>query len=77
MFENPEILKIWGWRVISELNRKDTNRLDEYRNSHPKKRFLTAKEVAKFIYDIHINASDYLCNANISLDDGKFTRMRT
>ena len=58
-------------------NRKDTNRLDEYRNSHPKKRFLTAKEVAKFIYDIHINASDYLCNANISLDGGKFTRMGT
>ena len=57
-------------------SRTDLDRLNAYRQEHPKKRFLYMKEVARIIFDIFSNDSTYLTNVEINLDGGKFSRCK-
>ena len=54
-------------------SRLDKERVDTYRSSHPKKRFLDSAEVSSMIVSL-LNAGDYLSNTTISLNGGKFAR---
>ncbi|WP_295900297.1 SDR family oxidoreductase [uncultured Vibrio sp.] len=56
-------------------DRTDIELLSNYKEAHPKKRFLSSEEVSNFIYDIITNESTYLCNTEIELNGGKFARM--
>ena len=55
-------------------SRKDRERLEIYRQQHPKKRFLMMKEVAEIIYYI-FESSNFITNQTIRLNGGKFARM--
>jgi NAD(P)-dependent dehydrogenase (short-subunit alcohol dehydrogenase family) len=57
------------------LRRKDYERLSEYRDNHPKKRFLNMDELADVVYSLSFNCSEYLTNTEIQLNGGKFSRM--
>jgi NAD(P)-dependent dehydrogenase (short-subunit alcohol dehydrogenase family) len=56
--------------------RQDTERLSEYEATHPKKRFLTALEVAKIIVLLTGDEFSYLTNTTIELNGGKFARKK-
>lgn len=56
--------------------RDDKERLAQYRNEHPKKRFLRMKEVASLITFLFDDDSKYICNENININGGKFARMK-
>ena len=56
--------------------RDDKDRLSHYRDTHPKKRFLLSDELAGYISEIISNPSTYLCNTEIEINGGKFTRMK-
>lgn len=56
--------------------RKDTHRLAEYENQHPKKRFLSMKELAQIISAIINLDTTYLTNTEIEFNGGKFSRMQ-
>ena len=58
------------------ITRIDKERLAEYRNNHPKKRFLKMQEVANLINFLFEDASQYICNENININGGKFARMK-
>ena len=58
------------------MRRKDTCRLNHYRQEHPKKRFLDNDEVVSIIYSIVTNDSTYLTNTEIEINGGKFARMK-
>ena len=55
--------------------RDDKERLLEYKNKHPKKRFLQMKEVADLITFLFNDSSKYISNENININGGKFARM--
>ena len=57
------------------LRRLDRDRVNQYRNAHPKRRFLFSDEVSDLIYFLLFRASSYLTNEVISVDGGKFARM--
>ncbi|MBA6264788.1 SDR family NAD(P)-dependent oxidoreductase [Colwellia sp. Bg11-12] len=56
-------------------DRADVDTIARYKKQHPKKRFLESIEVASFVADIIKNPSTYLCNTEIELNGGKFSRM--
>jgi short-subunit dehydrogenase len=56
-------------------DRADVDTIARYKKQHPKKRFLESSEVASFVADIIKNPSTYLCNTEIELNGGKFSRM--
>ncbi|WP_038176151.1 SDR family oxidoreductase [Vibrio pacinii] len=58
------------------MSRIDTERLNTYRNNHPKKRFLSNSEVVDVIYDLLSKESTYLTNIEIEINGGKFARMK-
>ena len=55
--------------------RDDKERLLEYKNKHPKKRFLQMKEVADLVTFLFNDSSKYISNENININGGKFARM--
>jgi hypothetical protein len=55
--------------------RKDMERVNYYRSSHPKNRFLMNEELSKYLVDIINNDSTYLCNTEIEINGGKFSRL--
>lgn len=58
------------------INRTDKERLAEYKNKHPKKRFLKMQEIANLINFLFLDNSQYICNENININGGKFARMK-
>ena len=54
--------------------RKDLERLNRYREEHPKKRFITADEIAKIIKNLCSDEFNYLSNTTVEINGGKFTR---
>ena len=48
----------------------------EYENQHPKKRFLSMKELAQIISAIINLDTTYLTNTEIEFNGGKFSRMQ-
>lgn len=56
------------------LRRDDVQRLKAYKKNHPKKRFLTASEVASVIHSLMGAEFSYLTNTTIELNGGKFAR---
>jgi short-subunit dehydrogenase len=56
-------------------SRNDTKTLELYKKNHPKKRFLDSSEVANLLCDLIKSPSTYLCNTEIELNGGKFSRM--
>jgi|GEM_PF-1210258 NADP-dependent 3-hydroxy acid dehydrogenase YdfG len=57
------------------INRIDSDRLSEYKNNHPKKRFLKMSEIASLVNSIFFHNSTYLTNIEVELNGGKFARM--
>jgi NADP-dependent 3-hydroxy acid dehydrogenase YdfG len=55
--------------------RRDQHNVEDNLNAHPKRRHLTATEVANLCIFYLLSASDYLTNTTISLNGGKFARM--
>ncbi len=51
--------------------RTDIDRLNQYKTSHPKKRFLKSQELADIILNL-FNSSIYLSNTEIEVNGGKF-----
>ncbi|MBA6342128.1 SDR family oxidoreductase [Colwellia sp. MB02u-10] len=56
-------------------SRSDTETLETYKQIHPKRRFLDSSEVSQLLFDLIKNPSTYLCNTEIELNGGKFSRM--
>lgn len=61
---------------LMTTSRKDTNRLEEYKLKHPKKRFLKMRELSELVSSILELDSSYLSNTEIELNGGKFSRMK-
>lgn len=57
------------------LSRKDRKNIKKSINLNPKKRGIKSIEIAELIYNIFYKSTDYLTNAIIKVDGGKFTRM--
>ena len=57
------------------LNRKDIKKVKKLVKKNPKKRGLYSKEISKLIYDLSFKNTDYLTNAVININGGKFSRM--
>lgn len=55
--------------------RTDVERVNQYRQLHPKGRFLFCDEVVLYLSDIIKNPSTYLSNTEIEINGGKFSRM--
>ena len=77
-FKNQQLLlvspsTIEDGRMTS--SRSDLGTLESYKKNHPKNRFLYSFEVADLLYDLLKNSSTYLCNTEIELNGGKFSRM--
>jgi NAD(P)-dependent dehydrogenase (short-subunit alcohol dehydrogenase family) len=56
--------------------RDDKARLESYKSSHPKKRFMKMQELANLISFLFEDSSHYICNENININGGKFARMK-
>lgn len=56
-------------------NRKDLDRLNSYKSSHPKKRFLYMEEMAKLLASLLLEQTSYITNCEIEINGGKFARM--
>ena len=56
------------------VRRSDTERLEEYKFHHPKKRFLESKEVSAIIEILLKDEFAYLSNTTIEINGGKFAR---
>jgi NAD(P)-dependent dehydrogenase (short-subunit alcohol dehydrogenase family) len=56
-------------------NRKDLDRLNSYKSSHPKKRFLYMEEIAKLLASLLLEQTSYITNCEIEINGGKFARM--
>ena len=77
-YENQQLLLISPSTIEDgkmTTSRSDTETLDIYRKNHPKRRFLNSAEVAHLLCDLIKNPSTYLCNTEIELNGGKFSRM--
>ena len=57
------------------IKRKDNYNVAKSIKSNPKKRGILSKEVSNLIYSLFFEQTDYLTNAVIKLDGGKFARM--
>jgi NAD(P)-dependent dehydrogenase (short-subunit alcohol dehydrogenase family) len=55
-------------------NRQDLDRVQQYREAHPKERFLMADEVAEVIASLISLRTDYLSNCVVPVNGGKFAR---
>ena len=56
------------------LGRKDVDRVEFYKNSHRKKRFIEVNEFAKIIAILCSEEFTYLSNTSIEINGGKFAR---
>ena len=57
------------------IKRKDKYNVTKSIKNNPKKRGILSKEVSNLIYSLFFEQTDYLTNAVIKLDGGKFARM--
>ena len=75
--ENQQILLI-SPSTISDLGmttrREDKENLEKYKEKHPKKRFLSSKELTDLIINLFAS-TNYLTNIEIGLNGGKFCLM--
>ena len=75
--ENQQILLI-SPSTIGDLGmtirRKDKENLEKYKEKHPKKRFLSSKELTDLIINLFAS-TNYLTNIEIGLNGGKFSLM--
>ena len=56
------------------FRRNDKERLESYKENHPKKRFLSSDELSELIINL-FSATNYLTNEEIKLHGGKFSLM--
>lgn len=59
------------------LRRHDQNNVKKSIQDNPKKRGILSKEIAKLIFSLFFEQSNYLNNIVIRFDGGKFSRMKT
>tara|TARA_B100001559_G_C16394312_1_gene572724 strand:- start:369 stop:1022 length:654 start_codon:yes stop_codon:yes gene_type:complete len=59
------------------LRRHDQNNVRRSIQDNPKKRGILSKEIAKLIFSLFFEQSNYLSNIVIRFDGGKFSRMKT
>jgi NAD(P)-dependent dehydrogenase (short-subunit alcohol dehydrogenase family) len=59
------------------LRRHDQNNVKRSIQDNPKKRGILSKEIAKLIFSLFFEQSNYLNNIVIRFDGGKFSRMKT
>ncbi|EJG2003337.1 SDR family oxidoreductase [Vibrio parahaemolyticus] len=69
---SPSVIEDAGMTV----RRSDIDTLEKNKQLHPKKRFLTSKEISGLVRFIIESKFDYLSNCEIEVNGGKFARMK-
>jgi hypothetical protein len=78
LFKDQQLICIAPLTIIDAdmtLMRKDQKNVKRSINLNPKRRGLKSKEIAKVIYNLMFNLTDYITNTVININGGKFSRM--